>query len=392
MCGLCLPYCPTYAVGREEGESPRGRIALIKGLAEAKLPTTPKLVEHLESCLACRRCEAVCPAHVRYGELIADARALPALSRRRPRWQYSLGRWLVRPHLRRLLLTFKPALGLLRFWSQRRRSEWAKRISLVDELPSPRTAARRALAAETAAASMPLTGSNDVVLFQGCIGVPHEASLRAGALQLFAALGIRASSADASLCCGTLARYSGDEAGATALERRLIETLRPEEGGVIVGMATGCQKQLTETLRPAGHRVEELQVVIARHPGLSSLRFAPLTARVAVHHPCSQRLLGLESAAAVDQLLDRIPGLSRIELPEQDRCCGAAGSHFLARPTQSERLREQVMADIDEAAPDIIVSANIGCRLFIGGALDRVLRRRIPVLHPVELLAQQLIA
>jgi len=74
MCGLCLPHCPTYVKTRNEGESPRGRIALMQGLFSGRLELTEHLEAHLDHCLACRTCEAVCPSGVPYGELIDAAR------------------------------------------------------------------------------------------------------------------------------------------------------------------------------------------------------------------------------------------------------------------------------------------------------------------------------
>lgn len=83
MCGLCLPHCPTYVKTRNEGESPRGRIALMQGLFSGRLELTEHLEAHLDHCLACRTCEAVCPSGVPYGELIDAARA--EIESRRPR-------------------------------------------------------------------------------------------------------------------------------------------------------------------------------------------------------------------------------------------------------------------------------------------------------------------
>src|SRR6056297_3173018 len=74
-CALCLPHCPTYGLTREEGDSPRGRIALIQAIAERSLEPGAGARNHLEGCLTCRACEAVCPAGVPYGRLIDDARA-----------------------------------------------------------------------------------------------------------------------------------------------------------------------------------------------------------------------------------------------------------------------------------------------------------------------------
>lgn len=383
MCGLCLPYCPTYAAGREEGESPRGRIALIKALAEDRLPATPELIEHLDSCLACRRCEAVCPAGVRYGELIAGVRALPALAGRRLRWRRSLERWLSRPRRLRSLLAMRPLLAPARPWWRRARGDWARRARLTAGLPAP--------SAVPASRSFIPPSQHAIALFPGCVAEPYERELRTVALRLLAALGETVADADADLCCGSLARYGGDADEADARERQLVERLCSRGIRRLLGTATGCQARLSELLAPAGIEVNELHVYLAEHPALVRLAFAPLPLRVAVHRPCSQRLLGTRSADAVDRLLDRIPGLIRVELPEQDRCCGAAGSQFLARPAQAEALRERVLADVVAAVPDLLVSANIGCRLFIAGGLTGP-GRKLPVLHPVELLARQLIS
>lgn len=72
-CGYCLPHCPTYALKADEGESPRGRIALIQGLVAGTVDSQ-RLHEHLDSCLACRACEAACPSEVQYGLLITSVR------------------------------------------------------------------------------------------------------------------------------------------------------------------------------------------------------------------------------------------------------------------------------------------------------------------------------
>src|SRR2546427_9791067 len=81
-CGLCLASCPTFALLGTEMDSPRGRIVLIKSLAEGRIALTDSTVEHLSLCLDCRACETVCPAGVPYGRLIEAAKA--AIERQRP--------------------------------------------------------------------------------------------------------------------------------------------------------------------------------------------------------------------------------------------------------------------------------------------------------------------
>lgn len=73
-CGLCLPYCPTFMLTKNENESPRGRIALMHGLASGHLQPTKAVITALDHCLQCGRCEAVCPAGVNYSTLHRETR------------------------------------------------------------------------------------------------------------------------------------------------------------------------------------------------------------------------------------------------------------------------------------------------------------------------------
>src|SRR6267142_5293445 len=81
-CGLCLAYCPTFSELGTEMDSPRGRIFMIKSLAEGRMTLSDSTVRHLSLCLDCRACETVCPAGVPYGRLIEAAKA--EIERQRP--------------------------------------------------------------------------------------------------------------------------------------------------------------------------------------------------------------------------------------------------------------------------------------------------------------------
>ena len=104
-CGLCLTACPTYRELKIEPDSPRGRIYLMRGLAEGRIAPSEPLLHHLDLCLDCRACETVCPAGVPYGRMLEAARG--QLNRRAMRGtpMRMLGEWALKnlfPHRGRM--------------------------------------------------------------------------------------------------------------------------------------------------------------------------------------------------------------------------------------------------------------------------------------------------
>ena len=70
-CGMCLPSCPTYRLTGQEASSPRGRLWLMKSVADAELDLLdPIFDEQMYQCLNCRACEAVCHTGVHYNPLV----------------------------------------------------------------------------------------------------------------------------------------------------------------------------------------------------------------------------------------------------------------------------------------------------------------------------------
>lgn len=377
MCGLCLPHCPTYRLGRHEAESPRGRVALIRQLAAGTAPSE-SAIAHLDHCLGCLSCQKVCPSQVRYGELIDGARA--RLQTLRPE---RFGHWLDPRRLGRL--------ARLARWT--RAGRWLP--SLARLLPQHSTVRR--LAAETPRAPPAFREPalvreeprGEVTLFPGCVAREFDRDTLTAARVLLQALGWRVSIPEARVCCGALERHAGAADAAQATQNATRDALAALAGTTVLVSASGCLGPLRDqALAGSPLRVDDIAGFIARDERLATLRFRPLAQRAAWHLACTQASVG-DGGVAAKRLLARIPGLDVVALPEQPRCCGAAGSYFIEQPELADRLRAEKLDQATALAPDIVLTTNIGCRVF----LDNGLRQRdaaLPVLHPLALLARQL--
>ena len=71
---MCLPTCPTYDETKHERNSPRGRIALMRAVADQELAVTGAFADEMSYCLGCLACQTACPAGVNYAELLETAR------------------------------------------------------------------------------------------------------------------------------------------------------------------------------------------------------------------------------------------------------------------------------------------------------------------------------
>lgn len=220
-----------------------------------------------------------------------------------------------------------------------------------------------------------------VQLFLGCLDRHWNRAALRDAIRAIEACGYTVLIPDGQTCCGAISQHEGQIGHASTL----LATNRAAFSAEIpvISISTGCSSQLREHLGQPGEDL--LDFLDSRRDRLDP---APLTERVALHVPCSQRnVLGSERVSA--RLLATIPDLTVLRLRQEHGCCGAAGTHFLREPATAAVLRDDLLDQLEQERPDRLLSPNLGCALHLrAGLLDRGLD--IPVEHPVSLLARQL--
>lgn len=398
-CGLCLTSCPTYRATGRETASPRGRVYLMRGLAEGRLEDTELLEQEAFVCLGCRACETACPSGVRYGEMLEHARdAIRTEQANTGRLPFAVRveRFALRhvvPHAGRLglvvsMLGWTQRLGLDRLAARILPTRLADMMRLAPTVPP--AAERRRLPAFT-----PAVGKRRgrVALFEGCIMPEFFGRVNDAARLVLARAGYDVVVPPSQGCCGALQAHGGDLELARALAAVNREAFDDGDGGfdAIVVTSAGCSAAMRESdgdawLGAAGAAIaqgtrdvlEFLDEVGAPAPTRS------IEGRLCYDDPC--HLVHAQGiAAGPRRLLEAIPGLELVDHAQPEACCGAAGIYNLTQPEMSRRVLAPKVESILAAQPEIVATANPGCAMQIASGLVAA-GSEAPVVHPIELI------
>ncbi len=379
--GFCTATCPTYVLFRDENDSPRGRIDLIRAMLEKGGPPEQKTVHHLDRCLSCLSCVTTCAVKVDYAHLIDIARDYIEDNYRRP-----LGERMLR-HLIAELLPYPPrfalALSLARFAGPLAGILPLRLRNLVD-LAAARPAAGEILVPAIHPAASARKAR--VALLPGCAQQALDRNINAATLRLLQRHGCEVVIAPGIGCCGALPLHMGRSAQGVALARRNIAAWSAEAApglDAIVVNASGCGT----TVKDYGHfvggdeanRIGALTRDVSEfllELGLKAGTAAPY--RVAYHDACSLQH-GQRVIDAPRKLL-ATAGFDVLDVPERHFCCGSAGTYNLLQPEIAAALGERKAAHIASVDPDIIAAGNLGCMVQIGRFTPA------PIVHTVELL------
>jgi glycolate oxidase iron-sulfur subunit len=390
-CGLCLSSCPTYRATGRETSSPRGRVYLMRGVAEGRLPLE-SLVEEAWLCLGCRACETACPSGVAFGHLLEETRA----EIERAGLRRGLARRIERAALRGLvprparlhaalsLLGLVQGLGLDRLARVFLPRALREAQALAPQVPA--RAARRRLP-ERIEADPPRRGR--VALFEGCVMPELFGSVNAATARVLAREGFEVVVPRAQGCCGALQAHAGDAGFARELAARNVAAFAAGEVDAVVVNSAGCGAALRDYghwLGPAGRGLADRVRDVCEFLDAAGPRapLASLPGVVCYDDPC-HLVHGQRVEAAPRRLLARIPALRLAPHRDPAACCGAAGTYNLTHREMSRAVLARKLDALAEVAPDWIATGNPGCLMQLhAGARERGLRAE--VVHPVELL------
>lgn len=392
-CGLCLESCPTYLLTRAEMDSPRGRIYLMKGLAEGRLKLDDDVVRHLDLCLGCRGCETACPSGVHYGRLIERARGFVEKNHAR-RLGDAIRRAIIRaifPYPGRLRVMLwplriadrlnlrKPLLALM----PRGLRNW---VELVPDTAHP--SALRPAPAE------PIADGPLALVHHGCVAQVLTPSENLNSERALANAGYQVVRLENIVCCGALDLHDGNLARGLQFARTNVRMLRRSGAEAIVSAASGCAAAIAsygELLKDDPELASAAREVSARATDLSSLLLkrgagsGRLDCTVTYHDSC-HLAHGMGIREAPRRLLGSIPGVRLVEMAEPDLCCGSAGNYNLVESAMARRLAQRKADNIEATGADYVILGNPGCEFQIAAELKRR-GSRVRVAHLADFLA-----
>jgi glycolate oxidase iron-sulfur subunit len=398
-CGFCQAHCPIFDITRDERNVARGHNAHIKKLIEGELELNEELKDPLFECLLCRSCVANCFPAVRTDRNVVAGRAEYMRRVGQPKIMRFLFHNLL-PDQRKMakyvrlgaygknsgMTKLVRALGILKWFGK----DLDKVEGIIERLP---TRYFREIAPSLDLG--PREGKPKVAYFVGCGFNFVLPQVSVSTLAVLVHQGIRVDIAENS-CCGLPAYGYGDLEAARAIARKNIETLERMDAETVLTECGSCSAflkdypELFEDEPSFRERAEALAKKVKgfsefMQPRLSSMGKAKeLLVKVTYHDPCHmsryQKIVKEPRA-----ILQAIPGVQYVEMPEADRCCGAAGSYNIMHYEQSMAVLAKKMENLKKTQAQILTTECPGCLIQLSYGVRRE-KLPVEVIHISQLL------
>jgi glycolate oxidase iron-sulfur subunit len=425
-CGLCLPTCPTYDATKLERNSPRGRIALMRAIADDELTATKAFADEMYFCLGCLACMTACPAGVNYAELFEHARAEAEASGVLKSPKRNLIRTLALKWLFLDLRRLDVAGRAIRLYQQLGLQSLVRRSGVLKLLPR-RLRELEAMtpdiqpqfSADLIAPVTPAIGGKRfrVALLTGCAQDLVFSDINRDTAEVLARNGCEVVTPPEQFCCGSIFAHNGEWELAQELARKNIDQFPPDRFDAIITNAGGCGSHLKHFAKllaedPVYRDRAELwdRKVKDVHEWLVDIKFqvpsskfqdetssfpgselktqnSKLKTFPVTYHESCHLCHGQKITAQPRELLRAIPNLTLVELPESSWCCGSAGVYNIVQPEMAGELLQRKLKHIRSTGAEVVATANPGCLLqLINGAKQQ--RMKLRVVHPITLLAE----
>jgi glycolate oxidase iron-sulfur subunit len=399
-CGLCTSSCPTFSELGDENDGPRGRIQLMRMVADGRAGLTDRVRRHLDLCLDCRACETACPSGVRYGRLIEPFRLAVEQADARPEEQYDWFRELILFRLFPYADRMRKLLGPVRLMQRVGLFDAAERLGLLKLIPGRLGRMIPLLPPPVRPGPklpkfLPAVGRKRarVAFFVGCVADAMFRPTHWATLRVLQQNGCDIFIPPEQGCCGAIHLHAGDGRGARHMADANLVAFELDRYDAIVVNHGGCGAMMKEYglhwrdgLQP--HREKFAAKVKDINEFLDTLGMIPPRGRieaVATYHDACHLGHAQGITAAPRRLLAAIPGLQLRELPETGICCGSAGTYNLKEVEMADRLAQRKIENILGTGARIVLASNAGCLLQIQ---REVRQRKLPllVMHPMDLL------
>jgi glycolate oxidase iron-sulfur subunit len=398
-CGMCLESCPTYEQTGEEQHSPRGRVYLIKAVAEGKLDVDEHFAEPVFSCLDCRACTTACPVDIDVGGLIEEARGQVRQAIPLKGWKKAANKFFLHgvfPHHNRLNVLG----GLLRFYQQSGLQNVVRKTKLINFMPQ-HLAEMESILPEVKGSVRKKYPSvikakgeskQEVALLTGCVMDVFFSDINESTINVLTRNGNDVSIPKTQTCCGALHVHAGDREMGRKLAKQNIEAFEKAEKVIVNAAGCGCMmKEYTELFRDdpewkkRAERFEEKVVDISKYlhdTGYEKPK-AMLKTSITYHDACHLAHGQGVRQEPRDILLD-IPGVEMVQMPNADRCCGSAGIYNLTNPDMADAVLKSKMENVPEDV-EMISMGNPGCMMQMALGVQKYGRNQ-KIVHTVQLL------
>ncbi|WP_420831163.1 (Fe-S)-binding protein [Paenibacillus artemisiicola] len=451
-CGFCLPACPTFRETGIEAESPRGRIALMKAVADGILDPDEAFETQMNHCLGCRACEPACPADVKYGQLLEQARdSVERHTTTHRRWVKAARRTAfdgLFPHQNRMRLLG----GALMLYQRTGLRKLARGAGLMKLFPAHMREMEAILpdasykgVAEQIGAFHPAKGERiaTVGLFRGCIMDVLFTETNKHTVELLNEAGFDVVIPESQNCCGALHAHSGEQDGAKALAKRNIAAFKAAGVEWIVSNAGGCGALLVEydhllhddpqwadDAAWFAKRAVDVSKLLVEHGRLRAAAQAAVAAgagsvvggataapngghaaesggcggscsggvgfasgeqvRITYQDSCHLRNV-MRSSDAPRKLMRSVANAEFVELFEAERCCGSAGIYNLTEPRMAGQILDHKMEHVRRTDAHYLLTSNPGCLLQMKHGIEKHgMSGQMKAVHLVDFLHERM--